>query len=606
MVSYVYFQRSGSTVNLSDAKAFDFITIRRQAINLLWKANEDRMFNSILASYISPVEFFRAHVADEFRQRFIAALRSDTSAEEIDLAQGSGHPAYARFMDVIQSGNLSLLQEKSDYGSRVLAALRTRGPRYIAKRIRDGLARRGRNVLRTVAQKVRHTLHDSSGVDFGGRRYLRAGAGSIVDNFYVDVRINPQHRHYVVAGDNSVLSGSFVFERGLGTIIVGDHSSIGANCLLICSQEGGITIGNNVMLSWDVTITDTNAHSLDPEIRKMDAHAWKLGMETGHIGAYKDWGNVVSKPVVVKDNAWIGFGASILKGVTVGTGAIVAAKAVVTKDVAPYTIVGGNPARFIGYVPRGRWTWEDTIQAMQADPHRQELLHNAFLDGNPLEALQTYRANAEFAETKKIVDTVERKSGRLLDVGSGIGVTSAAFAIEGFRIDAVEPAESVYTGRAGLELLKSSLGENLDLNIEIHQCLLKEAKLLPGYDVAICRQVVHHFEDPVADLTRIREMLRPGGKAILLREHVVFDEEDKARFLDAHPMQRFYRGENAYKIEEYLGFAESAGFEVERIITFAESPINYWPTPVEKVSEIGEIGIPGRPYSFVLKKPELQ
>lgn len=52
-------------------------------------------------------------------------------------------------------------------------------------------------------------------------------------------------------------------------------------------------------------------------------------------------------PVIIKDNAWIGMSAIILKGVTVGEGAIVAAGSVVTKDVPPHTIVAGVPARVI-------------------------------------------------------------------------------------------------------------------------------------------------------------------------------------------------------------------------------------------------------------------
>ncbi len=53
-------------------------------------------------------------------------------------------------------------------------------------------------------------------------------------------------------------------------------------------------------------------------------------------------------PVTIGDRAWIGYGALVLPGVTIGEGAVVAAGAVVTKDVAPFTIVGGNPAREIG------------------------------------------------------------------------------------------------------------------------------------------------------------------------------------------------------------------------------------------------------------------
>lgn len=59
------------------------------------------------------------------------------------------------------------------------------------------------------------------------------------------------------------------------------------------------------------------------------------------------WKHAVSAPIVIEDNVWIGEYAAVLKGVTIGTGAIVASHAVVTKDVPPYTIVAGNPARVV-------------------------------------------------------------------------------------------------------------------------------------------------------------------------------------------------------------------------------------------------------------------
>ena len=65
----------------------------------------------------------------------------------------------------------------------------------------------------------------------------------------------------------------------------------------------------------------------------------------------KNWSTVNSKPIKICSNAWIGMNCHILKGVTVGEGAIVGAGSVVTKDVAPWTIVAGNPANYIKDAP---------------------------------------------------------------------------------------------------------------------------------------------------------------------------------------------------------------------------------------------------------------
>ena len=60
-----------------------------------------------------------------------------------------------------------------------------------------------------------------------------------------------------------------------------------------------------------------------------------------------DWNGVKSSPIIISDKVWIGFDVVILKGVTIGEGAIIGARSVVTKDVEPYSIVAGNPAKFI-------------------------------------------------------------------------------------------------------------------------------------------------------------------------------------------------------------------------------------------------------------------
>jgi acetyltransferase-like isoleucine patch superfamily enzyme len=101
-------------------------------------------------------------------------------------------------------------------------------------------------------------------------------------------------------------------------IRVGDHVNIQMECFL--DGRGGLTIGNNVDLTPGVRIL-TEQHDIDSP----------------------DYATV-KKPVVIQDNAVIGSWAMILPGVTVGEGAVVAAGAVVVKDVQPYTMVAGNPA----------------------------------------------------------------------------------------------------------------------------------------------------------------------------------------------------------------------------------------------------------------------
>lgn len=113
------------------------------------------------------------------------------------------------------------------------------------------------------------------------------------------------------------------FQINLGIFTqIGKNVFINHDCTFL--DMGGITIEDDVLIGPKVCIT-TEGHPLKPEERKQ----------------------LLVKPVVVKRNAWIGACATILPGVTIGENSVVAAGAVVTKDVPPNTAVGGVPARII-------------------------------------------------------------------------------------------------------------------------------------------------------------------------------------------------------------------------------------------------------------------
>ncbi len=92
------------------------------------------------------------------------------------------------------------------------------------------------------------------------------------------------------------------------------------------------------MIAWGVSVTDHNSHSIVFSKRRNEID-WSTGE--------KNWSYVHCAPVKICDKAWIGFNSIILKGVIIGEGAIVGAGSVVTKDVPPWMIVAGNPARII-------------------------------------------------------------------------------------------------------------------------------------------------------------------------------------------------------------------------------------------------------------------
>lgn len=125
-----------------------------------------------------------------------------------------------------------------------------------------------------------------------------------------------------------------------GRVLVGDDATL-VGAILMCAKQ--ITIGRNVVVSYHVTIADSDFHPRDPELRKQDAVANRP------LGDKRERPAIEAAPVVIDDDVWIGIGAIILKGVRLGAGCRVAAGSVVTRDVPSGASVSGNPAR-IGIV----------------------------------------------------------------------------------------------------------------------------------------------------------------------------------------------------------------------------------------------------------------
>lgn len=134
--------------------------------------------------------------------------------------------------------------------------------------------------------------------------------------------------------------GEYTHLTAWKTTYAGGHFNpeihIGENCCFgnwnHITAINSIKIGNNLLTGKWVTITDNSHGETDSDTLKI-APLMRIVTSKG--------------PIVIGDNVWIGDKATILPGVTIGDGAVIAANAVVTKDVPPYSVVGGNPARII-------------------------------------------------------------------------------------------------------------------------------------------------------------------------------------------------------------------------------------------------------------------
>lgn len=153
------------------------------------------------------------------------------------------------------------------------------------------------------------------------RKFTKSGILVVSDKGPFPVVIN---KGGMLMAENCRFYKGTRFEIGAhGRLEIGNGTYLNRNTLIIA--EHCVKIGRDCKISWNVTIMDSDLHPLSPT-------------------------TVKHKTVTIKNKAWIGCHSIILKGVTVGEGAIVAAGSVVTHDVPPYAIVGGVPARYIGDV----------------------------------------------------------------------------------------------------------------------------------------------------------------------------------------------------------------------------------------------------------------
>ncbi|MFU8861991.1 MAG: acyltransferase [Cyclonatronaceae bacterium] len=125
----------------------------------------------------------------------------------------------------------------------------------------------------------------------------------------------------LIAGNCQFYSGVRLEIGPKAILSIGNGSYLNRNTLIVC--EDRVEIGKNCKIAWDVIIMDSDLHPIN------------------------DTSPIINKPVRIEDGVWIGCRSIILKGVTIGEGAVIAAGSVVTKNIPPRTVYGGSPAKLI-------------------------------------------------------------------------------------------------------------------------------------------------------------------------------------------------------------------------------------------------------------------
>ena len=141
----------------------------------------------------------------------------------------------------------------------------------------------------------------------------------------------------IVVGDNVGVSAVTTFAGSKladdPVLEIGDGTNIGYQCVITVGPR--VTIGKHCMIASRTFIAGADNHPIDPIKRRTEPEA-----------------KSVMRPITIEDDVWVATGSTVFKGVTIGRGSVVSAGSVVTRNVPPYTVVAGNPARVVYRIPR--------------------------------------------------------------------------------------------------------------------------------------------------------------------------------------------------------------------------------------------------------------
>jgi SAM-dependent methyltransferase len=226
-----------------------------------------------------------------------------------------------------------------------------------------------------------------------------------------------------------------------------------------------------------------------------------------------------------------------------------------------------------------RMTWEQAVVSLRECADHADLVRACFYDDPLLAAAERYHRSTEWQALRSLLPSVD---GRALDIGAGRGIASYALASDGWAVTAAEPDPSPVVGAQAIRSLAQASGHPIEVVEHQGEALPFESET---FGLVHCRAVLHHARDLSGFCREAVRVLRPGGTLIATREHVISHPKDLDRFLNAHPLHRFYGGETAYMLEEYVQALRNAGLERLQVLNPMESDINLFPDSRAQVKE---------------------
>lgn len=224
-------------------------------------------------------------------------------------------------------------------------------------------------------------------------------------------------------------------------------------------------------------------------------------------------------------------------------------------------------------------SWEAAVTWLISQPDQQGLVRDCYYDGRPEEAARRYRESTEW---QAIRNWLPATLGRAIDLGAGRGISSYALAKEGWHVVAIEPDASALVGAGAIREIANLEKLPIEVIQEFGERIPVESA---AFDLVFARQVLHHARDLDALCRELFRVLKPGGRLVAVRDHVISSPAQLEQFRQSHPLHQLYGGENAYTLQQYLHALRAAGFVVDALIRPFDSVINYAPYSMETLRE---------------------
>lgn len=230
------------------------------------------------------------------------------------------------------------------------------------------------------------------------------------------------------------------------------------------------------------------------------------------------------------------------------------------------------------------FSWEEAVLWLKDQPDQQALVQACFYDDPPGESAERFYRSTEWKAVRELLASLP--CGRVLDIGAGRGVSSYAFARDGWSVTALEPDPSDVVGAGAI---RQVIRPGLDITVEEER-----GERLPfagnSFDLVYGRAVLHHADDLPVFCREASRVLKSGGVFLFTREHVLSKKEDLQLFFATHALHHLYRGEYAYLLTDYVEAITSAGLKVDRVLEPFGSDINLFPSNQDEFAR----GLQGR------------